>query len=270
MGKELINALANFQNCKLVGAVTRPASPDLGRDAGLMVGQPEAGIKITNDLKQAAKEADVLIDFTVPEATLQAAALCARTGQALITGTTGLSEAQQKALTEAADHAAIVQASNFSPGIYWMEALIKQVAAFNADTAEELDVEILETHHRHKIDAPSGTALHLGQVAADALGRNFKETALLNRQTTRGAKALDAIGFASIRSGDAVGKHSIIFSTPGESLHITHQSFSRNAFARGAIQAAIWASRQKPGLYNMQDVMGGAVLGGTRESKANN
>lgn len=257
MGKTLIAALNDFPDCRLVAAVTEAGSAHLEQDAGLVAGCAEAGVSITADLDRAAKTADIIVDFTVPEVTVRTTELCVQQGLPLVTGTTGLNKAQQKTLAKAAGQTAIVQAPNFSPGVYWMEVLIRQIATLNADAPELLDVEIFEVHHRQKIDAPSGTALHLGQVAADALGRDFDKNAPLNHQAAQGAKAKEAIGFACTRSGDAVGEHKITFAVPGESLHITHQAFSRHAFARGALQAAVWVSRQKSGLYGMRDVMTG-------------
>lgn len=255
MGKTLIEALAATSGCDLVGALTRPDSPDLGKDTGVLIGQVESGVVLTAELEIALTGADVVIDFSRPAVTLAIAEACVERNISLISGTTGLDYKQQAQLKTYSNAIAIVQAPNFSPGVFRLNRLIEVLARNLTEAGEIPDVEIIETHHKHKIDAPSGTALQIGQTAAAALGRNFKTTAQLDRQTHPSAKTADAIGFSSVRIGDAVGEHSIIFGSTGESLTITHTAYNRSAYADGAIKAAVWVLRQPPGLYGIADVM---------------
>lgn len=255
MGKTLVEAIAATSGCALSGALTESASANIGKDAGALIGQAETGILLTSKLEIALAGADVVIDFSLPDVTLAVAAACADNKTPLVSGTTGLNDKQQDMLKTYANVITLVQAPNFSTGVFRLNRLIEFLAGNFTDAGETPDVEIIETHHKYKIDAPSGTALQIGHTAAAGLGRDFKATAQLDRQMQLGAKTADAIGFSSVRSGDAIGEHSIIFASVGESLTITHKAYSRSAFANGAIKAAVWALKQPPGLYGMADVM---------------
>ena len=255
MGKTLIKTLIASTSCHLSGALTRSDSPNLGRDAGALIGQAELGVTLSETPDEALKGADVVVDFSLPEVAIAIVEACAGAKIALVSGTTGLNAEQQDRIRACAASIAIVQAANFSPGVHRLNKLIEQLATSFLTTDTVPDVEIIETHHQHKIDAPSGTALQIGQTVAAALGRDFARCAVLDRQTNTGAKAAEAIGFSSVRSGEAVGEHRVIFATQGESLTISHQAYSRSAFAEGAINAACWALKQAPGLYGVADVM---------------
>lgn len=254
MGKQLIKAIARAPGCCLTGAIARADSPNLGHDAGLLAGLDNLGVAITSDLAAGLATADTLIDFTTPEATTEAVAACQKAKRPLVTGTTGLTTAQQAKLKQAATTIPVLWASNFSLSVNLLFALAEQ-AATTLGSDEDIDIEILELHHKHKVDAPSGTALQLGERVAKALGHDLAETAVFARAGTQAPRKAGSIGFASLRAGDAIGEHSIIFAMAGERLELTHRSSSRMAFAKGAVHAALWLASQKPGLYDLQNVL---------------
>ena len=253
MGRMLSEAIAASGGaCILTVAIERAESSLLGADMGELLGGDTTGVLITEDLSAVAEQIDVLIDFTVPESTLAQAAVCASHGVPMVIGTTGFTDAQAEALATATAEIPFCQASNFAPGVNLTLRLAEAAAQALGDT---VDIEIIETHHRHKIDAPSGTALSLGEVIAAALDRDLSQVAVHGREGRTGARDRDAIGFSSIRAGDVVGDHTVIFAGDGERLEITHRASSRMAFAQGAVRAACWLVDQSAGRYSMQDVL---------------
>ena len=253
MGRMLAEAIHTSETpCALTVAIERPESSLLGADMGEVLGGDATGVTITADLAAVVDQLDVLIDFTVPEATLAQAAVCAAHGLPMVTGTTGFTDDQAEALTGSTLGIAVCQSSNFSPGVNLTFRLAEAAAKALGNT---VDVEIVEAHHRHKIDAPSGTALTLGEVVADALDRDLSEVAVYGREGRTGARDRNTIGFNTIRAGDVVGDHTIIFAAEGERLEITHRASSRMAFAQGAVRAACWLLQQPVGRYSMRDVL---------------
>src|SRR3954468_20901357 len=253
MGRMLVKAIAETEGCVLAGAVEKPGSIALGEDAGLLAGAGNATVPITDDAAAAFANADGVVDFTAPAATLQFAAAAAEAGIVHVVGTTGLSEADLAKLREGAARARIVQSGNMSLGVNLLAALVKKVAA---TLGEEFDIEILEMHHRMKVDAPSGTALLLGEAAAAGRGIALAKRAVRVRDGHTGARNPGDVGFASLRGGTVAGEHSVIFAGPAERLVLTHKAEDRMIFARGALKAALWMRGKEPGLYNMLDVLG--------------
>lgn len=253
MGRTLIEAINASEGLTLTAAIEHPQSTLLGADAGEVAGQGRNGVVVLGTLAQALDDIDVLIDFSVPAATLANLALCAERGVAIVIGTTGFSPEQQRAIEQAASRTPVCKSSNFSTGVNLCFKLIDMAARV---LGEDVDIEIYEAHHRHKIDAPSGTALSMGKVVADALGRDLEKVAVYGRQGQTGARARDTIGFSTVRAGDIVGDHTVTFAADGERVEITHKASSRMSFARGAVRAAGWLVDQAPGLYDMQDVLG--------------
>lgn len=253
MGKTLIEAVNLAEGCELSAAIERPESSLIGADAGELAGLGKMGVAIVGDIRQVVDQFDVLIDFTAPVATLANAVACAAAGKGMVIGTTGFDEAQKAQLTEAIGPIAVCQASNFSTGVNLCFTLLDMAARVLGD---EVDIEVYEAHHRHKVDAPSGTALSMGQVVADALGRDLDRVAVYGREGQTGARERDTIGFATVRAGDIVGDHTVMFCADGERVEITHKASSRMSFARGAARAATWLSGQAAGRYDMQDVLG--------------
>jgi 4-hydroxy-tetrahydrodipicolinate reductase len=251
MGRALLEALAQASDFRLSAALEREDSPFLGKDAGELIGAPN-GVKISGDAGAALAGCDVLVDFTGPEATLQHLEVCLRHRIRMVIGTTGLSATQKKRIEDAASHIAIVMAPNMSVGVNVLLKLLQTAARV---LAEGYDVEIIEAHHRHKVDAPSGTALRMGEVIAQALGRDLKKDAVYARQGVTGERAPSAIGFATVRGGDIVGDHTALFAGIGERVEITHKASSRATFALGALRAARYIRDKKSGLYDMQDVL---------------
>jgi 4-hydroxy-tetrahydrodipicolinate reductase len=251
MGRVLIDTVLASSDCELVAALDREGSPSLGQDAGLPVGR-QTGVLIRSDVAEALKGADVLIDFTRPEGTLAHLAICRQLGVNLIIGTTGFDDAGKAAIAAAGD-IGVVFAANFSVGVNLTLKLL-DIAARVLDTG--YDIEIVEAHHRHKVDAPSGTALRMGEVVAAALGRDLKDCAVYGREGVTGARDPSTIGFATVRGGDVVGDHTVMFMTEGERVEITHKASSRATFAQGAVRAARWLQQQPAGVYDMQDVLG--------------
>jgi 4-hydroxy-tetrahydrodipicolinate reductase len=253
MGRALINAVAATKGLALAGAVESSGSAVLGRDSGELAGLGPNGIKVTSDVAALLKEADGLIEFTIPAATIAFAELTAAAGKVHIIGTTGHSAAEESAIAKAANRATIVKSGNMSLGVNLLVALTKRVAKTLND---DYDVEIVEMHHNKKIDAPSGTALMLGRAAAQGRGINLVQHSARGRDGVTGARNTGDIGFASLRGGTVVGDHSVIFAGPAERVELTHRAEDRMIFARGALHAALWARGKKPGLYSMADVLG--------------
>ena len=252
MGKMLIEAIAKAPDAVLAGALDVAGSPALGNDAAAFLGQP-AGVAIESDLARGLNGARVLIDFTRPEGTLQHLAYCAEHGIAMVIGTTGFDDAGKEAIRAAAEKTAIVFAPNMSVGVNVTLKLLEMAAK---SFAEGYDIEIIEAHHRHKVDAPSGTALKMGEVIADALGRDLKQCAVYGREGVTGERDPSTIGFATIRGGDIVGDHTVLFAGDGERIEISHKSGSRVTYAHGALRAARFLADKQTGLYDMQDVLG--------------
>ena len=253
MGRTLIEAVQAFDGLELAAAVDAPGSSLIGADAGELVGQGKLGVTLADDLEKVIQDADVFIDFTLPEATERNIALCRQYGKKLVIGTTGLTDAQKQSLKAAAGDTAICFAANYSVGVTLSLKLLDMAARVLGD---EVDIEVIEAHHRHKIDAPSGTALAMGEVVASALGRDLKDCAVYGREGRTGARDRQTIGFETIRAGDIVGEHTVMFAADGERLEITHKATSRMNFARGAVRAAAWLGGQDAGLFDMQDVLG--------------
>ena len=253
MGKTLIDAVQQRSPlCGLTAAIVRPGSSLIGADAGELVSLGQLGVPLSSDLQAVVDDFDVLIDFTLPEVMLKNLEICRQSGKAMVIGTTGLSPAQKQLLAEAGKDIPIVFAANFSVGVNLSLKLLDMAARV---MGEDADIEIIEAHHRHKIDAPSGTALRMGEVIADALGRDLQKVAVYGREGHTGARERETIGFATVRGGDVVGDHTVLFATEGERLEITHKASSRMTFAKGAVRAALWLQGREPGLYDMQDVL---------------
>ena len=253
MGRSLIQATHEHDGTELAAALVRPDSSLVGSDAGEMAGVGADGVRVADSLERVAADIDVLIDFTLPEVTLENLAVCKAAGRRMVIGTTGLSESQQQAIREAADDIAIVFAPNMCVGVNLCLKLLETAARVLGD---DVDIEIVEAHHRHKLDAPSGTALRMGEVVASALGRDLDECAVYGRQGRTGERDPKTIGFETIRAGDIVGEHTVMFAGLGERVEITHKASSRMTFAKGAVRAAQWLMQHKTGLYDMQDVLG--------------
>lgn len=253
MGKVLIEAIEQSTVDHLCGASVRPSSSLLGVDAGELSGIGKKGLALSADLKHCVNEAEVIIDFTLPEALAENLDFCVKHNKPIVIGTTGLTAEQKQLLIQSAAHIPIVFAANYSVGVNVMLNLVRQAAAVMADTA---DIEILETHHRFKQDAPSGTAMAIGEAIADEVGRDLAEVAVYGREGNTGERHPNTIGFATVRAGDVVGEHTALFADIGERLEITHKASSRLTFAKGAIKAANWLIGKPAGLYDMQDVLG--------------
>ena len=253
MGKTLVEAVAERSDKAQVSAGTTLADdPQAGRDIGLISGLGESGVRASLSLHDCLSEFDVLIDFTSPGATLGNLALCAANGKAMVIGTTGFTADQKEQIKQAASRIPVVFAPNMSVGVNVSLQLLRLAARALGD---EVDIEIVEAHHRHKKDAPSGTALRMGEVIADELGRNLDEVAVYGREGIEDERDRKTIGFATIRGGDIVGDHTVIFAGNGERLEITHKASSRMTFASGAVRAALWLEGRPAGLYSIDDVL---------------
>ena len=252
MGKILIEAVGQAPGAGLTAAIDRPDSTLVGADAGELAGQGRIGVPLSGDLARVAEEFDVLIDFTHPSVTLKNLAFCRKAGKAIVIGTTGFTAEEKLRLAEAAKEIPVVFAANYSVGVNLCLKLLDTAARVVGD---EVDIEISEAHHRHKVDAPSGTALRMGEVVANALGRDLEKVAVYGREGQTGARERQTIGFATTRAGDIVGDHTVLFAADGERVEITHKASSRMTFARGAVRAALWLDGKAPGLYDMQDVL---------------
>jgi 4-hydroxy-tetrahydrodipicolinate reductase len=251
MGRALIEAVLGAPDLKLAAALEQSGNAYLGKDAGELAGS-SCGVKVTDDLA-AVRGCDVLIDFTRPEGTLAHVAACGRQGVRMVIGTTGFNEQQRALIADAARGVAIAMAPNFSVGVNVMFRLLDAAAR---SLGKGYDVEILEAHHRHKVDAPSGTALRMGEVVAQALGRDLKQSAIYGREGVTGERKDETIGFATVRGGDLVGDHSVLFIGAGERLELTHRASSRANYAVGALRAARFVMARPSGLYDMADVLG--------------
>ena len=252
MGKTLLESVLQSPDLILHAALEHAASPHLGRDAGEWVGST-CGVRISHDLTTALQDADVLIDFTRPEGTLSHLAVCQKLGVNMVIGTTGFSAQQKAQLGAAAQHIGIVVAPNMSVGVNLTFKLLEMAAQV---LSQGYDIEIIEAHHRHKIDAPSGTALGMGEVIAKTLGRDLAQCAVYGREGVTGERDPSTIGFATVRGGDIVGDHTVLFAGTGERIEITHKASSRATFALGALRAARFLQKNSAGMYDMQDVLG--------------
>lgn len=251
MGRMLIEAVLASPDCQLAAALDRPETPQLGQDAGLLLGQ-ETGVPISADVRSALAQADYLIDFTRPEGTLAHLALCAELGVKTIIGTTGFDEAQKAQIAQYAQQAAVVFAPNMSVGVNVTLKLLELAAK----VLPGYDVEIIEAHHKHKVDAPSGTALKMGEVVAQAQNSALQDRAVYERYGHTGERQPGTIGFATIRGGDIIGEHTALFAGTGERIEITHKSSNRAGYAQGSLQAVRFLAGQSSGLFDMFDVLG--------------
>lgn len=253
MGRNLIQATIENEQTELAAAAVRSSSPFKGIDAGLIAGIQEQGLVASDDLELMAKNTQVWIDFTLPEALSANIDYCVKHKLNMVVGVTGLPKELEAKLKEASEHIAIVFAANFSTGVNVLYKLLEVTAA---TVGEECDIEIIEGHHRFKKDAPSGTALTLGQVIADTLDRDLDEVAVYGREGDTGERDRKTIGFATVRAGDIVGEHTALFADIGERIEITHKASSRLTFAKGAVRAANWLVDKENGFFDMQDVLG--------------
>ncbi|KAF3977806.1 MAG: 4-hydroxy-tetrahydrodipicolinate reductase [Methylococcales symbiont of Iophon sp. n. MRB-2018] len=253
MGLCLLKAAVLSKKSELTVAVSRPKSPSLGKDAGEIAGVGSVNIKIIDDLSSVTDQFDLLIDFTRPAPSLEYIEICRKAGKKLVIGTTGYTDEQKTMISQAAENVAIVLAPNMSVGINLSLKLLEMTAKV---MGEYTDIEVIEAHHRHKVDAPSGTALRMGEVIADALDRDLKDCATYGREGNIGERDRKTIGFSTIRAGDIIGEHTVMFADEGERIEITHKASSRMTFANGAIRAAEWLKDKDTGLYDMQDVLG--------------
>ncbi len=251
MGRTIIEAVSRTDGVTVAAALERPGHHQLGKDAGELTATGPLGVAVEGCLDDVG-EFDVLIDFTSPEATRGHVAFCRRYGRKMVIGTTGLSAEDQQAIRDTARETAIVWAPNMSIGVNLCFRLVEMAARV---LGEEVDIEIIEAHHRHKVDAPSGTALRFGEVIAAVLNRDLSQDAVYGRQGHTGARQRRTIGFETIRAGDIVGEHTVMFAAEGERVEITHKASSRMTFARGAVLAAQWLAGRSRGLYDMQDVL---------------
>ncbi len=253
MGRELIRTVHETQGCEVAGAVERPGSPFIGKDAGELAGVGHLGVPIVADPLPLFTHIEGVLDFTTPAASIEATALSAQARIVHVIGTTGFTAADEAKLEAAARHATVVKSGNMSLGVNLLAALVEQ-AARALDGS--FDIEILEMHHKHKVDAPSGTALLLGQAAAKGRNIALAEHSVRSRDGHTGERPAGAIGFAALRGGSVVGDHTVVFAGAGERLEFTHRAENRQIFARGAIAAALWAKGREPGLFSMRDVLG--------------
>jgi 4-hydroxy-tetrahydrodipicolinate reductase len=253
MGQALIRAIAQTGGVTLHAAVERKGAPQLGADAGELAGAGKLSVPITDDPLRAFAHADGVLDFTIPAATVEFAAYAAQARIVHVIGTTGCSAEDEAKISAAARHATIVKSGNYSLGVNILSVLIEKAA--KALGPKDFDIEVLEMHHKHKVDAPSGTALLLGGAAAKGRGIELNDNSVRVRDGHTGARQEGAIGFATLRGGSVAGDHSVIFAGEDEQITFTHHAVNRDMFARGAIRAALWAQGQKPGLYSMRDVL---------------
>lgn len=251
MGHMLIEAVLNAEDAELVGALDVAGSPAIGKDAGMFLGQ-QTGVQVASDMAVAFANADYVIDFTRPAGTLEHLAWCAEHGVKIVIGTTGFDDAGKQAIADAAKKTSVVFAPNMSVGV---NVTMKLLAMAAKHFATGYDIEIIEAHHRHKMDAPSGTALRMGEVIADAIGRDLKECGVFSREGITGERDPSTIGFSTIRGGDIVGDHTVMFAGTGERIEISHKSASRASYAQGSLIACRYLADKADGLYDMQDVL---------------
>lgn len=253
MGGRIITAIKEAQGMELAGACERPGHEMIGQDAGLIAGCGESGVAICGSLEEALKSADVLIDFTFPEVTLANLKVCADLGKTIVIGSTGFTPEQRKEAEKYAAKIPVVLAPNMSVGVNACFKLLKEAAQILGDG---FDVEIVELHHNKKKDSPSGTAVRMGEVVAEALGRDYNQVANYHREGMCGERTREEIGMQTVRGGDIVGEHTVYFISMGERIEISHRAMSRDMFARGAVRAAGWLAGKPAGMYDMQDVLG--------------
>jgi 4-hydroxy-tetrahydrodipicolinate reductase len=253
MGRTLTRIVGETEGLEIAGGLEPRGSPHIGADMGTLAGTGLSGVKVSDDPRRLFGNSDGIIDFTVPAATVALAELSAEAGIVHVIGTTGLGRDDAARIEDAARHARIVKSGNMSLGVNLLAALVRKAASA---LGEEFDIEIAEMHHRMKIDAPSGTALLLGEAAAEGRGLDLEKRSVRGRDGVTGARPRGDIGFASLRGGSVVGEHTVIFAGNCERIEFTHRAESRDIFARGAVRAALWAADKKPGLYSMADVLG--------------
>ncbi|OHB24879.1 MAG: 4-hydroxy-tetrahydrodipicolinate reductase [Desulfuromonadaceae bacterium GWC2_58_13] len=253
MGGRIIAAIKEADGMELAGACEQPGHAMIGQDAGLIAGCGESGVLIRASLEEALTNADVLIDFTFPEVTLANMAVCAKLGKMIVIGSTGFTPEQRRQAEVFAAQIPVVLAPNMSVGVNACFKLLKEAARILGDG---FDVEIVELHHNKKKDSPSGTAVRMGEVVAEALGRDYNKVANYHREGMCGERTKEEIGMQTVRGGDIVGEHTVYFIGMGERIEISHRAMSRDMFARGAVRAAGWLAGKKPGMYDMQDVLG--------------
>ena len=254
MGRSLMETILNDESAQLAAAFVRPGSSLSGSNVGVLLSGNQTDVLLTEDLSRSINDFDVLIDFTSPELTIANLSVCASAGKKVVVGTTGFTPSQFEQMNAFAEEAPICFAANYSTGVNLILSLLETVSK---TVGESADIEISEAHHRHKVDAPSGTALAMGNVVAESLGRNLDECAVYSREGLTGERPANAIGFSTLRAGDIVGDHTVLFASEGERIEITHKASSRMAFSRGAIGAAKWLDEQSAGrLYGMRDVLG--------------
>lgn len=253
MGKTVLEVCNETDNVEIAAAIEYKGSSMIGLDAGEQAGIGKIGVEITDDIAKVSDQIDVLIDFTIASSLTENLEKCHAAGKCMVIGTTGLDDEQKELINKMAKDIAIVFAPNMSIGVNLCLKLLEMAAQV---IGEESDIEIIEAHHRHKKDAPSGTALRMGEVIADTLGRNLKECAVYGREGVTGERDKNTIGFATIRAGDIVGEHTVMFASAGERVEITHKATSRKTFASGAVRAAQWLAEKDKGLFDMQDVLG--------------
>jgi 4-hydroxy-tetrahydrodipicolinate reductase len=252
MGRNLVKSTISMDNATLGAANERPQSSLIGVDVGELSGEGKLNIALVDDFKKALNDFDVVVDFTVPKNTLSNIQLCKEAGKAIVIGTTGFTEEQKQQINEYAKEIPIVMAPNFSVGVNLVFKLLEKAAKVMGNYS---DIEIVEAHHRHKVDAPSGTAIGMGEAIAGAMGNKLSDVAVYAREGITGERTQDEIGFATIRAGDIVGEHTAMFADIGERVEITHKATDRMTFANGAIRAAIWLKDKPPGFYTMTDVL---------------
>lgn len=253
MGKAIIEAIHEAEGLELGAAIERPGSTLIGADAGEVAGVGSLGVAIAENLSAVTGDFDVLIEFTIPEVTAHHLKICRAAGKGIVIGTTGMTDEQKETIEAAGREIGVVFAPNMSVGVNLSLKLLEMAARVLGD---DVDIEIIEAHHRYKIDAPSGTALRMGEVVAETLGRDLKECAVYGREGRTGERDRKIIGFETIRAGDIVGEHTVMFAGIGERIEITHKASSRMTFAKGAVRAARWLTEQPAGQYDMQDVLG--------------
>ncbi|WP_062228173.1 4-hydroxy-tetrahydrodipicolinate reductase [Aureimonas frigidaquae] len=254
MGRNLVRIIEETPGVTLAGAIERPGSPVLGRDAGDLSGIGEIGVDITDALEPCLADADGILDFTSPAYSVRVCAAAAEHGLVHVIGTTGFSQADDAAIAASAARARVVKSGNMSLGVNLLAVLVEKAAA--ALQAQDFDIEICEMHHRHKVDAPSGTALLLGQAAAEGRGIALGQHSVRTRDGHTGPRPAEAIGFATLRGGSVIGDHSVILAGEGERIELVHRADDRSIYARGAVRAALFAKDKAPGLYSMRDVLG--------------
>jgi len=253
MGRRLVSLISESDDMEISGATERPGHEAIGRDVGVAIGIGELGVKLSPDLTEAAEGGDVIVDFTSPEATLAASEVAGKLGKAMVVGTTGLSADQMAHFRDNVRGISCVYAPNFSVGVNLLFRLVAEAAKV---LGEGYDIEIIESHHRFKKDAPSGTAMRLAEIAAEALGRDLERVGVYGRKGMTGERNPLEIGIHSVRGGDIVGEHTVVFAAPGERVELVHRASSRDTFAAGALRAVRFVADAPPGLYDMGDVLG--------------